>query len=56
MAIARSRQRHSHLQWDAAVDDFFLEKRRANISQATVDVYTMCLRGPRTGPGWTSSG
>lgn len=33
--------------WDEAVEDFLREKRRANLSQATIDLYAMCLRGPR---------
>lgn len=34
--------------WDAAVGAFLAEKRRANCSPATLSVYGMCLRGPRT--------
>jgi integrase/recombinase XerD len=51
MAVARRRSGRAQelgADWESTANDFLREKRRANVSQATIDVYGMCLTGPRT--------
>lgn len=51
MAVVRrriGRAQEPDAEWDTTANAFLREKRRANSSQGTIDVYTMCLRGPRT--------